>query len=173
MTAQRTLEGVDALDAALRGAVAVDTEREIRTARADADAVVRGAQRDAEELVDRARREAEAIADATSARERVALRREVTRTTLGAEQALISDIEARVCDGILGLRDAPDYGRLLDGLELRARAQLGAGATITRDPPGEGGVVAEAAGRRVDYTLPALARLALADLGKPIEELLT
>ena len=53
------------------------------------------------------------------------------------------------------------------------RAQLGAGATITRDPPGEGGVVAEAAGRRVDYTLPALARLALADLGKPIEELLT
>ncbi len=165
-------EGLDALDDALRRAVAAETDVVLGAARADADAVVHDARRQGEELVERAGRDATAITDAAMAHELVALHREQNATVLLAKRALMDELEEQVHDAVLRLRDAHDYPRLLDGLVGRARAQLGADAVVTRDPPGRGGVIAECDGRRVDYTLPALARRAVADQGDAIDELL-
>ena len=70
------------------------------------------------------------------------------------------------------LRHDPRYGALLDRLESLARQQLGAGAAVERDPVVAGravvGVIATLGSRRVSYTLPALARRALRELGEEV-----
>ena len=88
-----------------------------------------------------------------------------------ARSAVLAELRDAIRGAVAGLRTAPDYPELLDGLTRRARSRLGPGAVIVRDPEPLGGIVAELAGERIDYTLPALADLALADLGAAFEEL--
>jgi vacuolar-type H+-ATPase subunit E/Vma4 len=159
----------DALDDTLRRSVAQHVEATVAGARRDANALLQQAQRDAEELTRRAREEGEAAADAVFARERATSRRDSSTTVLDSKRAALLEVQAGVCDAVLGLRTAPDYARLLDGLAARARAQLGPDAQIVRDPKDVGGVIAEEGVRRVDYTLPALADRALAELGEKLE----
>ena len=161
-----------ALDDALRRGVACEKDEALRVARRDADALLHRARRECDDLIEAARRDATARAGAAIARERAALRREALRTVLDAKRAIVDDVEARVLEAVTALRDDTNYERLLDGLESRARARLGSDAIVTRDPLDVGGVVAEHDGRRVDYTLPALAGLASADLDSATAELL-
>ena len=162
---------LDALDGALRRSVAQHAAVAIARAHDDADTRIARARAEAAALERRARADGEAAADAVSARARAARRRASSATVLEAEQAVLSELRDQVHEAVLHLRDAPDYPRLLDGLTARAHARLGRGAHVTRDPDGLGGIVAEHDGRRLDYTLPALADRALAELGPAIEDL--
>ena len=56
-----------------------------------------------------------------------------------------------------------DRAALLDALRARVRAELGPDATVREHP--DGGLVAEAPGRRLDLSLPALADDAVDALG--------
>ncbi|HWS46458.1 MAG TPA: hypothetical protein VN636_11405 [Acidimicrobiia bacterium] len=160
------------LDHALRSSVAAVRAASLASTRREVDAHLAAASRDGEALVEQARRDGEALADATLASYRARLRRDVAATVLDARRAITNEIAERVRAAVLALRDASDYPVLLDGLAARVRAQLGAGAIVVRDPPGVGGVIGERDGRRVEYTLPVLAALVLADMGDEIEALL-
>ncbi len=159
-----------ALDDALRRSVAHHTASKIARAHNDAAARTERARAEADALARRARADGEAAADAVSARARAELRRNAGATVLDAEQAVLRELRERVREAVLHLREEPDYPQLLDGLTARARARLGNDAHVVRDPEGLGGIVAEREGRRLDYTLPALAERALAELGASIED---
>jgi len=170
VTAEPTV-AFDALDDTLRHSVAQHVEATVARARRDANVRLQQARREAEELTQRARQEGEVAANATFARERATSRRDSTTTVLDAKRAALLEVQAGVCNALLTLRTAPDYAQLLDGLAARARAQLGPDAQIVRDPKDVGGVIAEEGVRRVDYTLPALADRALAELGEKLESM--
>jgi vacuolar-type H+-ATPase subunit E/Vma4 len=164
-------QSLEALEAALRRSTTQRVETTIARARDAASARTERARAETAALARRARDDGHAAADAVSARARAAQRRSSTATVLDAEQGALRELHARVRDAVLHLREEPDYQQLLDGLTARVRARLGADARVVRDPEGLGGVIAEHGSRRLDYTLPALAELALAELGESIEEL--
>ena len=165
-------DGIDALESALRLAVAQRNDGRIRAARCDADTRLAEAGREAAMLLERARREGEDVTDALLTRERASLRRENVAIVLEARHSVVLELDAQVRAGVFAMREAPDYGSVVDALTTRARARLGADAVIVTDPDGAGGVIGELGGRRVDYTLTALAERACATLGDAIEELL-
>jgi len=167
-----TDDALSPLDAALRDAVDQVGRDIVAQARERASALARQAQQDAEDLARRAREEGEAAADLVLAREGAALRRDSTAIILDAKAAVLAELRAAVRDAVVGLRTAPDYPELLDGLVQRAISRLGPKAVIVRDPEPLGGIIAEVPGRRIDYTLPALADLALAELGTTFENVL-
>ncbi len=129
-------------------------------ARAEADAVVA-----------RARAEGEADVAAELAGQRAEARRDARRRVLEARaearSRLLHVAEARALD----LRDEPGYEGFVDALAALARAQLGDGAAVERDPGGRGGVIATATSRRVDYTLRALVGRAVERLGPAVDSL--
>ena len=139
-------------------------------ARSRADDIVAGARREAREVVDRAQREVdEAVADAVR-RSTIAARAHADELRaraaadahteeLSARERICQQLRDAVREAARGLRDDPRYPGLLDDLEARARTQLGPDARIERDP--EGGIVAVADRRRVDYSLRALAERAI------------
>ena len=167
-----TDSALDALDAALRRSVTTHAEMLSGAARRDADGQVAEARRQADALVERARRDGEAIVDALLVQERASLRRTTANTVLVAQSAVVDDLNRRVHAAVLGLRGAAEYSRLFDGLAARARAQLGDEAVVSTDLGDRGGVVAVAGGRRVDYTLSALAGRAVTALGDAVDGLL-
>jgi len=145
----------------------------VDSARAEADAIVAEAEASAADAVRRAEAHARATAGARSEqrleRDRADAHGLVLRTR--------STIAGRLVDAthrtVLNLRDDPRYPALLDQLEDLAHRQLGPNAAIERAPEQRGGIVARHEGRRVDYTLAALADRALAQLGDDIEGLWT
>ncbi|MEZ5094365.1 V-type ATP synthase subunit E family protein [Nocardioides sp.] len=151
--------------APVRRALGEDAERRatelLDEARSRADATVAKAQAESDQVVARARARAVATAQAQREQARAAARREVHRETLTAESAVQREIVAAVVAAAEEMAGDPRYPRLLDGLEARARDQLGPDAVVVRDPGSRPGVVATAGGRRVDYRLAALARRAL------------
>ena len=162
---------LDALEDALRRSVERQVEGLTARARDEAGMRIRRAQHEADDLARRAREEGNATADATLVRANAEARRQSTTIVLEAKCAALEELHARVREAVMGLRDAPDYPQLLDALTTRARARLGADAHIVRDLPELGGIVAEIAGRRVDYTLPALADRALDEMGDALSRL--
>jgi hypothetical protein len=143
----------------------------LRIARADAEAVLRAADRDvaellatadaeASELRERARAQAEDDTAALEAAEHSRLLRETRaielRARLAAYEALMS---AATAASRSRLADDPD---VVAAMTERAHAVLGAGATLTRSP--DGGLVAEAEGRRLELPLAKLVERAVADL---------
>jgi vacuolar-type H+-ATPase subunit E/Vma4 len=128
------------------------------------------ASRAATAIVDEARADGAAQADREMAVVRAHDQRRSHRIVLEARRKAYQELGAQARAGVRELRPDPAYPALLDRLEQWSREQLGEGATIERDPA-DGGVVAEAAGRRVDYSLPALAERCLGVLGAEIEEL--
>jgi hypothetical protein len=139
-------------------------------ARARADEIVANARREAREVVDRAERDVdEAVADAVR-RSTIAARAHADQLRaraatdahaeeLSAREEIRQQLRDAVREAARGLPDDPRYPGLLDGLEARARTQLGPDARVERDPTG--GIVAVAGSRRVDYSLPALAERAI------------
>ncbi len=165
---ERTLQPV-------RAALLADAEREaaeIRAAaRTAADALIAEAEREVATAVEqereRARRSARARADHNASDARRAARQLLQAAGESERTRLIQALHATIGR----LRDDDRYPQLVDALERRARAQLGDGADLRRDPAGRGGIVGRAGPRSVDYTLDALADRALAALGEEVATL--
>ncbi len=151
-------------------------------AKAEADRIVSAATRDAEEVFATATAEADAAVDRASHRAEVSaqthadqvlarVRNDGQRLVLSAQEGLRQQLIDEVHTAARGLVEHPRYPALLDHLESQARGQLGDDVLIDRDP--EGGLVAVAGSRRVDYRLSALASRALEALADEVAELWT
>jgi vacuolar-type H+-ATPase subunit E/Vma4 len=167
-TLPRKLEPVR--QALLSDAVA-EADRIVSTAVESATDLVAAATAQADAEVDRARHRLElssqARADQVFARVRTDGHRVVLATQQQLGQQLIDTVHASVQE----LRTDPRYPALLDHLEAVARSQLGDHAIIERDPQPDGGIVAQAGSRRVDYRLAALADRALDSLADDVAQL--
>lgn len=131
-------------------------------ARAESDQIVARAQAESDEAVGHARHRAALAAQQRNEEGLAAARREAHSSVLRTRAELRHELTAQVYAAAERLVTDPRYPALLDRLEELARAQLGQGALVTRDPRPGGGVVARAGSRQVDYRLRALADLALA-----------
>jgi vacuolar-type H+-ATPase subunit E/Vma4 len=147
-----------------------EADRLIADATRAADLIVGRAQLDADAAIEQARRRgaasAEARADQTLTHTRSTAHTEILR----AEDDIRRGLHGAARAAVLDLRTDHRYPVLMSELELRARRQLGPDAMITPDPDG-GGFVAQSGGRRVDYTLPALADRALDALADKVAAL--
>ncbi|WNM27892.1 hypothetical protein RN607_02485 [Demequina capsici] len=167
--------GADASLAPLRADI-------LARAQTRADAVLDDAAHRADATAAEATREVEAIgrraveagvaaarADASlrSARER----RRAHELRLGARESLHAELEALVLARAEGLRDSPTYPAMREALSDRAVTVLGSGATVEEDA--RGGVVATLGTRRLDLTLPTLAKATLESMGGEVSDLWT
>lgn len=141
----------------------------LEAARGDAEAEVARAQQEAERLRSQARAEGEADAAAVLESARTTSRREARGIVLAAQREVFDDLHRRVRESVARLREDPGYRSLLHRLEARARAALGPDVLVAEAP--EGGVVAEAQGRRFVCTLPDIAEETLARSESDLQEL--
>jgi vacuolar-type H+-ATPase subunit E/Vma4 len=152
----------------------------LRAAHADADALLARTEREAAAAIDKARAEARTIlaearrqgeADgAAAARDlRMRARHEARSRQLATRRQMYDELRRRATEHVRELRQEGDYDSVLERLRQRARRLLGPDADITEHA--DGGVVAQAAGRRVDCTLDALAARALDRMGTEVERL--
>jgi vacuolar-type H+-ATPase subunit E/Vma4 len=162
---------VEPLREAMLGLARADAERIAAEAEARASAALAEAGTWADELVARARAEAEAAAAAETASELRRARDEGRTRVLRARRAVYDELRREAHAAALALRGDPDYPELLERLAAAARRTLGEDAEVLLDPPGVGGVVARAGGRRVDLTLPTLVERCLSSLGPELEGL--
>lgn len=135
----------------------------------EVDALLSAARERGSALRAAARTEGATDAEAVVAAELTRARRDARATLLAARREGYEELRARVHEGLGELRKEPEHAELVERLTDRARKALGPDAVVTEDPAG--GVVAEAGGRRMALTLPALADRVLDDLGPEIEEL--
>jgi vacuolar-type H+-ATPase subunit E/Vma4 len=161
----------------VRDALLADASRE-------ADRLVVGARRladqhiaDVEEDIDaevadvarRAGMSATARADHAAARAHTQSHRSMLRSRTDTNRELAAAVGAAV----RALRDDARYPELLRHFEAEAKDQLGSEAEVRVDPDPDGGVVATAGSRHVDYTLRALADRALSSLADEVAALWT
>jgi vacuolar-type H+-ATPase subunit E/Vma4 len=158
--------------AALLDRARADADAVLAEADADADEVVAAARSRAAALVAEARAEGERDAAVLAARDRARARREARAAVLRAQSRVYEELRRRSRVAVRALRDDPVYPALLEALRDRARDRLGADAVVREHP--DGGLVAEAPGRRgarLDATLDALTDDALDGLGGEVRRL--
>lgn len=150
-------------------AARADADRRLAEAEACRARIVANAKARAEAIVAEARRRGgeDAADDAASVRRHA--RRTARADILATRTQIHDELRGRVVAGVLARREGPGYASLVDGMTRRARRLLGPDADITPAP--EGGLVATAGGRRVDYSLTAVAARALDGLGGRAQEL--
>ncbi|HSP65262.1 MAG TPA: V-type ATP synthase subunit E family protein [Candidatus Deferrimicrobium sp.] len=150
---------------ALRALLLGRAERDARTILAEADseaARVRGeARRQATTTVEQAAREGEVVARHQADIDLRTTRRKTRARLLAAERTSEDRLLRDAVTAVLALRGDSAYPSLLDALTRLAGERLGPDATIERDPPGRGGVLARAGTRTLDLTLASLAMHAL------------
>jgi vacuolar-type H+-ATPase subunit E/Vma4 len=168
-TASRRGDPLAIVRAALLAGAASDAEHVL--AAADRDVAARLADAAAEVAGERAaaRAGAERDAEAIVARSRSRARRRARAIVLAAQQAAAEQLRAQARSAARELRTDPAYPALLARLTATARDRLGPRA-VAREHP-DGGVLAEADGRRVAFTLDAAADRAVEALGRRVEEL--
>jgi vacuolar-type H+-ATPase subunit E/Vma4 len=161
--------------APLREALLADARREAASVQAEATARVESelalARAEGDALVARARAEAQHRAELDVQRRSASQRRDAQGRILRARREAYESLRDEATRAALRLRGEPGYEALLDRLEADARARLGPGATMERDPAGVGGVIARDGQRLVDATLPTLVERALEELGTEVEQL--
>jgi vacuolar-type H+-ATPase subunit E/Vma4 len=143
----------------------------VAAADADAFAVLNAARAEAADITAEARARGERDAAALRATERSRARRQARAIVLAAQAAVYAELCRRSRTAVHELRGDPGYPALLKRLGALARVELGEAATVTEHP--DGGVVAEADGRRADLSLDALVDQALDDLGPEVAALWT
>jgi len=148
--------------AALLARARRDAQRLLTAAVEDAAAVLDAAGDEVLRIRDQAHAEATEYVASVLASQRARARREARTIVLRAQRAAYDQLLRRAREAVRQLRDDPGYPALLDRLAAMARAELGPDATVREHA--HGGVVAEAGGRRISFTLPALADRALAEL---------
>jgi len=145
----------------------------LRRAQREADIAIAAAERQvAEELaaattaadarVSAARQRGEAEAANAAVVDDARVRQEARTLILHAETSVYDEILRRTHEAVRRLHDDSCYPRLRGRLETVGRARLGSDAVCHEDPMG--GVVLEAAGRRIEATLDALADWAVGAL---------
>jgi vacuolar-type H+-ATPase subunit E/Vma4 len=138
----------------------------LRRADAEADRILADANAEARDVLDRAESEAQRIIDSAraagaaealmaQAAERARTRRAHQSDVLAAQRTAYEQLRRRATDAVHRLRNEPDYPGLRELLAARAAEILGTDAAVTQDSAG--GIVAEAAGRRLDLSLTAFA----------------
>jgi vacuolar-type H+-ATPase subunit E/Vma4 len=157
-------------DALLRDAAA-EADRIVAAATKSARDVVAAATASADAEVAEALHRAELSAQAHSEQALARLRNDGHRVVLTTQQQLRQQLIGEVHSAAQDLRADPRYGALLDHLETLARSQLGDDVVVERDPEPDGGIIAEAGSRRVDYRLASLADRALDILADDVAEL--
>jgi hypothetical protein len=153
---------------ALLARARADAAAALADADTDAAAVLAEAREQAAALLREAREQGEREAAALRTREHARAGREARTVVLGAQRAALEELRRR---GRAAARALGEDPALLDRLRARLLADLGPDAVV-RDHP-DGGLVAEAPGRRVDASLGALADRALDALGVEVQGLWT
>jgi vacuolar-type H+-ATPase subunit E/Vma4 len=115
-------------------------------------------------MIAEARADGEASAERATAVEHVRARRRARGAVLQARRDVLIRLRRAALEAAMAARSDPAYAALLERLSALAREQLGADARLVVDPPDAGGVVAEADGRRVDYSIGALVDRILDDV---------
>ncbi|MFF8941511.1 hypothetical protein ACF1A5_04345 [Streptomyces sp. NPDC014864] len=141
----------------------------VARARTEARATLEAAGARADAILTRARAAGRRDGVAAAARELVHARQDAARARLAARREAYEEFRRQVADGVRTA--AGDRDGLLDALTRRARDTLGADAVVR--PGADGGIVAEAPGRRLDLTPAALAERALDRFGSRVQELWT
>jgi vacuolar-type H+-ATPase subunit E/Vma4 len=149
-------------------------ERDAAALRAEADeegaAAVGAARQDGEARVAAAAKAAHEEAASRRAQALAAARAEARAVIVHAQGEIVAEVTASARTATDDLRRSAGYGTLLDGLEARARRELGPDADVVRDPP-VGGVVARHDAALLDLTLPALLELAVDEHADELAEL--
>ena len=166
--ARVTLEAVQ--NAALDGASA-EAHAIQRAARNRAEQTVVEARAQAAALLAERRAAAEALADLEE-RERLAQARSDARTTvLRAQRAVLNDATAAVRAAAVQLIHDPRYERLNEALAAEARKRLAGSGSVQIVTAPNGGFVARAGSRELDYSLSAQVERHLDALGEELERL--
>jgi vacuolar-type H+-ATPase subunit E/Vma4 len=169
-TLVRTLpEALRPVGSALLARARADADRVLADADAAAADVLARAQGEADAILAEARAQGEADAAGVLATERARARRQARSVVLVAQREALEALRSQVLMRVAALRDDPAYPAWRDRLGDRARAVLGPDAVVTEHP--DGGVVGEASGRRLAFTLEGLADQAIQALGVEVEEL--
>ena len=154
-------EAQEASDAAVAAAREAAEQRR-RACEAEAARLVEAASADGHEAASRELAGAERLA-----------RRHARELVLRARRALYDRARDAAIAELRGRRGSDDYRELLNALERRAAAQLGAEVRCAEAPEDAGGIVGEAEGRRVVYSLAALVDDELSRRQADIERLWT
>jgi vacuolar-type H+-ATPase subunit E/Vma4 len=160
--AQTVVDPLAPVRDALREHARRDAARVLAAADHDAAALLDDAAAEVSGIRERSRAEAAAYAQEMLVAQRSRARRQGRAIVLRAEHSAYEERRRRAREAVRRLREDPDYPALLSRLTARARDDLGPGASVHTHP--DGGVVAELDGRRVTYTLTALADRVLDDL---------
>lgn len=161
LSEQQTSTGPGPDVAAVRRALLEDARDEakqiVAEARLSADRLIRETIDEVDAEVEHERHRSELTAQAYSSRVLARARNDARREVLRKQEHLRRELVDRVRAATLEIRHDRRYPIVLDQLEAMAYEQLGEQATVERDRHRDGGVVATAGTRRVDYTLRAIA----------------
>jgi vacuolar-type H+-ATPase subunit E/Vma4 len=160
-------------------ALAPVREALLAAARADAAGIRAGAEERATQVVAAARKEADELREAARAQgaedgtaalaaARTRARRLARAAVLRARSEAYEALRAGGRGAVVALTTDADYPRLRERLAAAARTAAGPESRV-READG-GGVVAEAPGRRVDYSLAGFADRAVDTLAAELEE---
>jgi len=171
-TAQPDMARLDPLDP-VRRALLDDARRDVDAMLAQADTEAAAIREDAGARAREIRESAVSLGEddaaATLRAERTRARRRARQLLLGAQRDMYDELRRAALERAALLRQEPGYSRAIEGLTARARDDLGPDAAVTDHP--SGGVVAEANGRHVSFTVESLVDEALGSLGADLEGL--
>lgn len=132
-----------------------DADAMLAAADAAAAATLAAARDEAVQLRALALEKGAADGAAVLANERSRAERTARGVVMAARRAADDRLRQAARDAVSDLRSDPSYPRILAGLRARATRERGASAVISEYP--RGGIVAEADGTRVEYSLDGLA----------------
>lgn len=155
--------------AALLAAARAQAQRLLAEADAETAATLAAARAQAAAMVEQARTEGAADAAIALAGARARARREARAIAMAARRDAYLSLRKASRAAVRRLRDDPAYPGLRDGLAAAVRGRLGADPVLVEGAAGR--MVAETAGRRVDYSLDGFADRAVDALGTELEEL--
>lgn len=165
-------EALDAL-APLRAFLASDAHREVtaveRESQTQVDALEKKAKSECDRILAEAVEKGTDTAHAVAALRSARVRRQANQVVLSQREAIRQTVRASIAAAATALRDEPRYSELRARLAARGRAVLGSNAVIADSP--QGGVIASAASRRLDLSLPVLALSTLDEMGTEVSSL--
>ncbi len=165
----RSLESLTPLSDEIRARAEASAQASHDDASRRSAALLADANREAESIARHAVDAGTAAARSDAAQRSARERRRAHELRLAGREAVRRDLEERVVARATALRTDPEYPRLLDALRSHARAVLGPEAA-TREHP-DGGIVATSGTRRLDLSLPSLARATLESMTEEVSEL--
>jgi len=146
-------------------------EESISEVRAEAEARKAACAAEATQLVAQARSDGQDSASRELVADERLTRRRARETVLAARRDLYERVRREAVESLLARQGSDEYARLIGALQSRATEQLGAEVRCSEPPSGQGGLIAEAEGRRVTYSLDALVDDELRRRGIEIESL--